>query len=78
MEKVEKKVEGQESIEYMRLKNNLKNNENAALVHNLHQTFNSLYEKTEAHPKINHILSALAGPGSLASLLRSIRKREDY
>lgn len=46
MEKIEKKVESQDSVEYARLKNNLKNNESANIVQNLHLLLGFIAEKT--------------------------------
>jgi hypothetical protein len=45
MDKIERKMEGIETLEFTRLKNNLKNNENSALVLPLHSLLAFLHER---------------------------------
>ena len=51
MDKIERKMESFETMEFTRLKNNLKNNENSVLVLPMHTLLAFLYEKGEAVPK---------------------------
>jgi hypothetical protein len=81
MDKIERKMESIETMEFTRLKNNLKNNENSVLVQPLHALLAFLHEKGEAVPKDKlhqFVAAALSTPASLATVLRTIRQRETY
>lgn len=78
MDKIERKMEGIETMEFTRLKNNLKNNENSVLVLPIHTLLAFLHEKGEAvlKDKLNQFVgAAFSTPATLATVLRTIRQR---
>ena len=74
-------MESFETMEFTRLKNNLKNNENSVLVLPMHTLLAFLYEKGEAVPKDKlhqFVGAAFSTSATLATVLRTIRQRESY
>jgi hypothetical protein len=81
MDKIERKMENIETLEFTRLKNNLRNNENSALVLPLHTLLAFLHEKVEILPKDKlhqFVPAAFSSPATLSAVLRTIRQREMY